>query len=64
MRRIESLSEDEKLVLGAVIEDPGADPGTLAFRTGIGIGDVLALLGALELKDLVYSSGQRFYPEK
>lgn len=64
MRRIEALSSGEKLVLGAVIEDPGADPGTLAFKTGIDIGDVLALLGALELKDLVYSSGQRFYPEK
>ena len=64
MRRIESLSSGEKLVLGAVIEDPGADPGMLAFRTGIDIGDVLALLGALELKDLVRSSGQRFYPEK
>ena len=64
LKRIAALCDEEKLVLGTVIEDPGADLGAIAFRTGLSISETLAYLGSLELKELVRSSGQRWYPEK
>ena len=64
IRRIEALSVGEKLVLGAVIEAPGSGPDAVALKTGLQMNEVLAFLGALELKDLIRSSGQRYYPEQ
>ena len=63
LRRIEALSEEEKLVLAAVTEDPGISPDKAALKTGLPVADALAYLGVLELKDLVFSRGQRYYPE-
>ena len=64
LRRIDALSGEEKLVLAAVIEDPGISPDKAALLTGLSMADTLAYLGVLELKDLVFSRGQRYYPEK
>ena len=64
MRQIENLSDDEKLVLAQVIEDPGANAELIAFRTGFDIPKATVLLSALELKSLIFSQGQRYYPEK
>ena len=63
LRRVEALSEEEKLVLAAIIEDPGISPDKAALKTDLPVNDVLAYLGVLELKDLIFSRGQRYYPE-
>ena len=64
MKQIENLSDDEKLVLAQIIEDPGSNAEYIAFRTGFDISKAAVLASALELKSLVFSEGQRYYSEK
>ena len=64
LRRIEALSDEEKIVLAAVIEDPGITPDRAALKMDMPVSDVLSYLGVLELKDIIFSRGQRYYPEK
>ena len=60
-RIVQALSDEEKLVLGAIIEDPGINAEQAAFRTGLPFSTASAIASGLELKGLVFSGAQGFY---
>lgn len=64
MKQIKGLSDDEKLVLAQIIENPGTNAEYIAFRTGLDISKVTVIASGLELKSLVFSKEQNFYTEK
>ncbi|MBQ9890204.1 MAG: DNA-processing protein DprA [Firmicutes bacterium] len=61
---IDKLSDDEKLVLGAVIEHPGSNSEYIAMKTGLSMRETSVLATALELKGLLFSEGRSLFVSK
>ena len=58
---LQSLSDEEKIIVGLVIESPGINAENIAFRSSIPLRTVSVLASALELKGLIFAQGQRLY---
>ena len=61
---ISKLTDDEKLVIGAVLENPGANAEHVALKTGLSLRESSVLATALELKGFLYSEGGSLYVSK
>ena len=61
---ISKLTDGEKLVIGAVLESPGANTEYVAFKSGLSTRESAVLATALELKGFLYSEGGRYFVSK
>ena len=60
-RMIESFSDEEKIVIGSIIEAPGISAEEIALRSGLSLRECSLLASALELKGFIRSEGSRLF---
>ena len=60
-RMIESFSDEEKIMIGSVLESPGISAEEIALRSGMPLRTCSLLASALELKGLIRTEGSRLY---
>ena len=61
---ISNLTDDEKLIIGTILESPGVSAEYLALKTGLSVRETTVLATALELKGFLRSEGQRLFIAK
>lgn len=60
-RKIEGLSDEEKIMIGSIIESPGISAEEIAFKSGLDLRTCTLLASALELKGFIRSEGSRLF---
>ena len=60
-RMIESFSDEEKIVIGSILEAPGISAEEIALRSGLSLRECSLLASALELKGFIRSEGSRLF---
>ena len=63
-RMIASFSDEEKIVIGSVLEAPGISAEEIALKSGMPLRNCSLLASALELKGFIRTEGSRLYIAK
>ncbi len=63
-RFIDRLTDEEKIIIGNVLEAPGITAEEIAMNSGLELRTASFLTSALELKGLVFTQGRRIYMAK
>ncbi len=63
-RMVDRFTDEEKIVVGSVLEAPGITADGIALKSGLSPRDVSLIAAALELKGLLYKEGSRLYIAK
>ena len=63
-RMIDRLTDEEKIIIGNVLEAPGITAEEISLRSGMELRTAVLLTSSLELKGLVFTEGRRIYMAK